>query len=117
MRRPLLMVLLVTSLAGAAEAAEEPALVRARILYNSANYEGAIDAAAVARRQPQSADAASLVIARAHLERYRQRADPADLSEAREALTGVRPTTLSARDQVDLLIGLGQSLYLGEVYG
>ena len=98
-------------------AAEPPALVKARALYNAGDYEGAIDAAAVARRQPQAADAASLVIARAHLEHYRQSAAPADLIAAREALGSVRSTSLVPRDQLDLIVGLGQALYLGEVFG
>lgn len=98
-------------------AAEPPALAKARSLYNAGDYEGAIDAAAVARRQPQAADAAALVIARAHIERYRQSAMPADLAAAREALGSVRSAALAPRDQVDLIVGLGQALYLGEVYG
>ena len=101
----------------AAWAAEPASLAKARALYNEANYQGAIDAAAVARRQPEWADAAALVIARAHLERYRQTAVPADLTAAREALGTVRSASLSPRDQVDLIIGLGQSLYLGEIFG
>lgn len=98
-------------------AADPPALVKARALYNAGDYQGAIDAASVARRQPQSADAAALVIARAHLERYRQSATAADLVAAREALGTVRSASLVPRDQVDLIIGLGQALYLGEVFG
>ena len=96
---------------------EPPALAKARTLYNAGDFQGAIDAAAVARRAPQAADAAALVIARAHLERYRQGAEPADLAAAREALGAVHNTALTARDQLDLLVGLGQSLYLGEIYG
>lgn len=115
--RPLAIAVLLLAGSSVAHAAEPPALVKARALYNDGNYEGAIDAAAVARRQPQSADAAALVIARAHLEQYRQRAEPADLTAAREALGTVHVAALGPRDQVDLLVGLGQSLYLGEIYG
>ena len=110
-------MLALACMATAAVAAEPPSLAQARALYNSANYEGAIDAASVARLQPPWADAAALVIARAHLERYRQTANPADLSAGRETLRTVRSDMLSPRDQVDLVIGLGQALYLGEVYG
>lgn len=115
--RPLLSALLVVLLASPALAAESESLARARARYNAGDFEGAIDAAAVARNLPASADAAALVIARSHLERYRQRADPQDLSTAREALVAVNAASLSPRDQVDLFIGLGQSLYLGEVFG
>jgi len=117
MRRTLAIVMLLLAVPLTAGAAEPPALARARMLYNAGNFEGAIDAAAVAERQPQSADVAALVSARAHLERYRQHADAADLTAAREALGMVRAGVLTPRDQVDLLIGLGQSLYLGEIYG
>jgi hypothetical protein len=100
-----------------ATAAEPALLARARTLYNAADYDAAIAAAEEARQAPSSADAASLVLARAHLERYRQRADPQDLSAAREALRAVKSNALGARDRVDLLVGLGQSLFLGEAFG
>jgi hypothetical protein len=99
------------------DAAESPALARSRALYNAGDYEGAIDAAAVARRETQWADAAALVIARSHLERYRQNRNASELAEARDALQSVRSASLSPRDQVDLLIGLGQALFLAEIYG
>ena len=40
-----------------------------------------------------------------------------DLTAARTALAGIRMAALSPRDQLDLLIGLGQTLYLGEAFG
>jgi hypothetical protein len=98
-------------------AADPPALARARAAYNAADFEGAIDAAAVARRQPQWADAAALVIARSHIERYRRTADPRDLTAARETLGSIIAAALTPRDQVDLIVGLGQALYLGELFG
>lgn len=109
------MVILVA--AAPAYAAETPALVRARTLYNAGNYDDAVAAASLARRQGSAADAATLVMARAELERYRQKSDPTDLAEARQLLASVRVAALGSRDQVDLLIGLGQSLYLGEIFG
>ena len=119
--RTYLVSMLVLAVIGAApgrlEAAESPPLARARTLYNSGDYEGAIDAASVSRRETQWADASALVIARARLERYRQSMNASELADAREALQAVRVGSLSPRDQVDLLIGLGQALYLSEVYG
>jgi hypothetical protein len=115
--RGLTAVLAVVLLTSPAWAAEHPALAKARALYNAGDFDGAISAAAVSRRVTGSADASALVIARSHLERYRQRADPADLGAARAALGSVRSSALTPRDQVDLLVGLGQSLYLGEVFG
>jgi hypothetical protein len=116
-RITMLTMVVALTVAGAARAAEPPALAKARNLYNDGNYEGAIDAAAVSRRQAGWADASALVIGRSHIERYRQRNDPKDLSAAREALMTVRLSTLMPRDQVDLIIGLGLSLYHGEVFG
>jgi tetratricopeptide (TPR) repeat protein len=115
--RILLVAAIVVAGAVPALAAEPPALAKARALYNAGNFEGAIDAAAVARRQPQWADAAALVMARSYLERYRERSQVSDLTDAREALGAVRAAALNPRDQVDLLVGLGQWLYLGENFG
>ena len=115
--RVIVVALGVCAVASAARADEPPSLAKARALYNAGNYEGAIDAAAVARREAEWADAAALVIGRSHLEQYRQRTAADDLAAAREALGAVRASALMPRDQVDLIIGLGLSLYLGEVYG
>ena len=112
-----LFVLLLVLAAAPAGAAEPPSLARARALYNAADFDGAISAAAVARQIPDAADAASLVLARAHLERYRRNASADDLAAARTALGGVRTGPLTPRDRVDLLVGLGQSLFFGEVFG
>jgi hypothetical protein len=115
--RAVTALLVVLLSAAGASAAEHPSLAKARALYNAGDFDGAISAAAVSRRVPASADASALVIARAHLERYRQGADPGDLGAARDALGSVRAAALTPRDHVDLLVGLGQSLYLGEVFG
>jgi hypothetical protein len=113
----MLLLAVIFAMPAGADAAESPALARARTLYNAGDYEGAIDAASVSRREAQWADASALVIARALLERYRQTMNVSELADARQALQAVRVGALSPRDQVDLLIGLGQALYLGEVYG
>jgi hypothetical protein len=109
-----LMMALAAAVAGAAE---PPALAKARSLYNAGDYDGAIAAAGIARTQLSVADAAALVEARARLQRYRGGSDAADLTSAREALGAVRSSLLVPRDQVDFLIGLGQSLYLSNLYG
>jgi hypothetical protein len=110
-------MIIACAISAVAHAAEPPALAKARSLYNEGNYEGAIDAAAVSRRQAGWADASALVIGRSHLERFQQRRDPKDLAAARQALMTVRLAALTPRDQVDLIIGLGLSLYQGEVFG
>ena len=99
-------------------AAEHPSLAKARALYNAGDYDGAITAAAAARSDPASADAAALVTGRAHLERFRVApSDPADLAAAREALSAARMAALLPRDQVDLLVGFGQALFLTNAFG
>jgi hypothetical protein len=113
----MLIVLALVGLPVVAAAAEPAALARARTLYNAGNYDAAIDAASAARREPLAEDAAALVLARAHLERFRAGGAAEDLTAARTALAGVRIAALSPRDQLDVLIGLGQTLYLGENFG
>ena len=119
--RSIAAFVIATALAcGTAYAVEPQALAKARALYNAADYDGAIAAAAQARTEPGAADAAALVEARARLERYRrspESADPADLTAARQSLSAIHPSALSPRDQVDFFVGLGQSLYLAELFG
>jgi len=101
----------------APQAAAQTPLDQARELYNSGQFDEAIEVAAKLRTVPGVADAAGLIIGRARLERYRQSADRADLVAAREALRDVRPGLLGERDQLEYVIGLGESLYLEESYG
>lgn len=103
--------------AAPAGAAEHPSLAQARVLYNAADYDGAIDVATAALGDPASVGPATLVTARAYLERYRIRLDPGDLDRARTALSMVRAASLRPRDYLDLLVGMGQALYLGESFG
>ncbi len=111
------VALILTSAGSPVWANEPPALAKARTLYNAGDFEGAIDAASMARKDAEWGDAAALVVARAHLEQYRERADAEDLAAARAALGAVRVAVLTPRDQVDLIVGLGLSLYLSETYG
>jgi hypothetical protein len=111
------LVCTIALVAGAARASEAPALAKARALYNAGDYDGAIVSASMARSQAGAADAAALVEARARLERYRRNGDVADLDAARAALGTLQSSTLQPRDQVDFLVGLGQSLYLSDLFG
>ncbi len=98
-------------------AADEDLLARARICYNQRDFDGAIAAAAKARSLPGTADAADLVLARARLERYRSTTDRADLVAARETLVKIHADRLVLQDQIELLVGLGEALYLDGLYG
>ncbi len=51
-------------------------LGKARTLYNEGRYEAAIEAAAKAQQEPLQRDAATLILGRAGLERFRYTADP-----------------------------------------
>lgn len=92
-------------------------LAKARAHYNAGRYDLAIDTARVARRLAETADAASVVLARAHLQRYRESADPADLSAGREALGQARVDSLVARDRLEWMLALGQALFLEDNFG
>jgi hypothetical protein len=108
-----LFVLLASTSASATRAD----LARARSLYNQRQFDAAIEAAGAAQKTPATLDAATVVLARAHLERYRERANPADLTSARTALGTVRVSTLDARDHIDFLMALGEALFFEDDYG
>jgi hypothetical protein len=92
-------------------------LARALALYNERRFDQAIEAAAAARKTPDTQDAAAVVLARAHLERYRESVDPADLGAAREALGAVRTTELEPRVRMEYLLAVGQALFLEDEFG
>lgn len=113
------LAVVVCTASGAFAQPPEPAaaLARARAAYNGRNFDEAISAATVARRVPETSDVAAIVLGRAHLERYRERADPADLSAAREVLGTVRTMGLEERDRVELLLAFGEALFLEDEFG
>lgn len=98
-------------------AAQNRPLEQARELYNQHRYDAAIDAAGRAGRTPALIDAAALVLARAHLERYREAGEASDLSIARETLAGIDPARLLPRERAELLVGWGELLYLDGRFG
>jgi hypothetical protein len=91
-------------------------LAQARTLYNQGQYAAAI-AAAAGVPAGDEADAALLVVARSRLEQFRGTHDPADLTAARQAFQRLHPATLDAKDRLQLLVGLGESLYLDGLFG
>jgi hypothetical protein len=103
-------VALTTTLA--AQKAPADPLARARQLYNEQKMDAAILAAQDARRVPASANAASVVLARAYLERFSRTSVVSDLAEARSALKLVDEARLQPREQVEFLVGLGLAFYL-----
>lgn len=99
------------------EAADPPALVRARTAYNAANYDQAIVLAEGALAQKADADVAALIVVRARLERYRLAGNTADLSAAHTTLRAIARQRLKPREQAELLVAQGLALYLDQSYG
>jgi tetratricopeptide (TPR) repeat protein len=114
--RPALSLALVLAFA-APSAATRADLARARVLYNQRQFDGAIEAATAAQRTPATMDPATVVLARAYLERYREHADPGDLGSARTALGTVRALNLDAKDRIDFLMALGEALFFEDDFG
>jgi len=100
------LIFLATTAAGPRDV-----LSRAKQLYNSAQYDAAIDAASMAAKSADLAAAAQLVMARAYLERFRGAGNAGDQTAARDALKQVRSIDLSDDDRVELSIALAESLY------
>jgi tetratricopeptide (TPR) repeat protein len=114
---PLAVALSATLALGADTPQQQPdALARARQLYNARQFDQAIAAATEARKQPKTADAAAVVLARALLERQRQASAAEDLAAARDALKQTDVSKLSGRDRMEHAIGLGESLYFDGHY-
>jgi len=97
--------------------AQRAELARARAAYNEQQFEAAIEAALTAQKVGDTADAATVVLSRSYLERYRQRANPADLAAARAQLGTVRVANLDARDHVDFMMALGEALFFEDDFG
>jgi tetratricopeptide (TPR) repeat protein len=110
-------VMLALVLSSVALLATREDLARARQHLNARQYDEAIIAATAALKTPETADPAAIVLARAHLERYRQVADPADLGAARSALAHVNAERLGTPDRAEYLIALGGSLFLEDDFG
>src|SRR5262245_38440271 len=79
-------------------------LAEARRLYNQMRYEDAIKAAVAAQSDPANVDEASLIIARANLERYRQSYDATHLTSAREELKSMHAANLTPRSRAEYLV-------------
>ena len=117
MRVTLAIVLVCVPTLLAAAQASRADLARARAAYNERRFDDAIAAAGAARRLAETADTAGIVLARALLERYRERADPSDLGAAREALGTVRTGALDERDRLELVLAFGEALFLEDDFG
>jgi hypothetical protein len=118
MRRFGWTVAFLIALSGTAGAADPPdPLARARLLYNEGKWDAALMAADQARANPARIDGADLIAARAYLERFREKADADDLTNARERLRRVNSQRFGSRERLEFIVGLGEALYLDGSYG
>lgn len=106
----LLAVVAETS-AALADSPQASPLAKARQAYNAAQFDTAISAATEAGKSSLVASSAHLVLARARLERFRAKSEPADLAAAHDALNLVEPARLSAAERLDYTVGLGIAVY------
>jgi hypothetical protein len=86
----------------------------ARRLYNAAQYDAAERAARAALSQPRAVNSARVVLGRILLERYRLKPSPPLLVEARDTLRSVSADSLDPRERLELMLGLGEVLFLEE---
>jgi hypothetical protein len=102
---------------GAVAAGPPDSLATARRLYNQGLFDQALAAARDAEGNPATVSSARLVIGRVRLERYRQTADSADLTEAQAALRTLDSRALDRRERIELQIGLAELLYFDDRFG
>ena len=100
------------SMAASPAVAGQSDLERARAMYNEGRYDDAIAAAASVKHKPDSAPSATLIEARARLERFRQNGDAGDLGAARAALISLNPRVLAPQEIIEWQIGIGTALFL-----
>ncbi len=124
MRLGVVLVAIGLAFAGIPSATAKPApadkpdpLLRARLLYNEGKYDEAIVAAQQAHATPAKVASADLISARSYLERYRQTAQMTDLITARDRLRRIDPDRLVGAERLELVIGLGESLFLDNSIG
>jgi hypothetical protein len=112
LRRDVCLVCAALVLGCSSVAAAQGDLERARTLYNAGQFDESIAAAATAKSKASAAPSATLIAARARLERFRQKHDPEDLGAARADLVSLNPGSLAQQEIIEWQIGLGTALFL-----
>jgi hypothetical protein len=112
--RAIALIVLLAAAAPRAEVRSPDRLGDARRFYNKQLFEMAIKAASESRDAGLRTDEASLIIARSHLERFRQTRDAQNLTAAREALRLVDASQLTPAMQTEFALALGQWLFLDD---
>ena len=106
------MVVALLSLAAPSAAAGQSDLEKARAMYNEGRFEESIAAAVIAKHKPDSVPSATLIEARARLERFRQNGDAGDLAAARKDLVSLNARVLAPQEVIEWQIGIGTALFL-----
>ena len=92
-------------------------VTRARQAYNQQQFDQAVTLASAARQTPALVHSASLVLARALLERFRRAGDVADVATARQALLSIDPAHLVAHEVSELHLGSAELLFVDGQFG
>ena len=108
----MLAALLTVGLMVTAPLAAQDTLNDARRLYNEGKYEAAERAARTALATPRTSNSARVVLGRALLELFRETASQEHFAQAREALRSVNADQLDVMERVELMLGVGQGLFL-----
>jgi hypothetical protein len=106
------IVALTFPLLCAAPAFAQGDLEKARTAYNAGQLDDSITFAAMAKSKPAAVPSATLITARARLERFRRTNDPKDLAAARTDLASLDPRNLAPQEVIEWQIGLGTALFL-----
>jgi len=111
------LVVVTTGTATLAAAPQADPLTRAREAYNLQQFDRALQLAGEAGRAPALAHSASLVSARALLERFRRTGDVVDIASARQALLSVDPMRLLPAEGPELHLAMAELLYVDDQFG
>jgi hypothetical protein len=87
-------------------------LERARAFYNAGQFDEAIAVAELAKHRASAAPSATLIAARALLERFREQGNSEDLTTARGNLMTLNPRLLAPQEIIEWQIGVGTALFL-----
>ncbi len=111
------LVLVIGGTRALAAAPQADPLTRAREAYNLQQFDRALQLAGEAGRTPALSHSASLVAARALLERFRRTGDVVDIASARQALLSVDPMRLLPAEGPELHLAMAELLYMDDQFG
>src|SRR5215204_5688973 len=87
-------------------------LERARALYNAGQFDESIAVADTAKHRASATASATLIAARALLDRFREQGNSEDLTTARRNLMTLNPRLLALQEIIEWQIGVATALFL-----